>query len=93
MTLELERLLSPEAYERLRAEAERQNTPVESLVREVLEDYTELLDSDDDIEIEDTPDEVILENFRRGWEQIQRGEVMDAEEAIARIKAKHGRPG
>jgi predicted transcriptional regulator len=88
MTIELERVLTPELFERLQAKAERENTPLEAALREAVAEY---LNEDNSTEFEDTPDDEILERFRRGWEQIQRGETIDAEEGIARIKAKHAR--
>lgn len=86
MTIELERMLTPELFARLQAKAERENTPLEAVLREAVAGY---LDKDDTIAFEDTPDDEILERFRRGWEQIQQGETIDAEDGIARIKAKH----
>lgn len=88
MTIELERVLPPELFELLQAKAARENTPLEAALREAVAGY---FLQDGGVEFEDTPDDEILERFRRGWEQIQRGDTIDAEEGIARIKAKHAR--
>jgi hypothetical protein len=88
MTIELERVLPPELFELLQAKAARENTPLEAALREAVAGY---FLQDGGGEFEDTPDDEILERFRRGWEQIQRGDTIDAEEGIARIKAKHAR--
>lgn len=82
MTIELERVLTPELIELLQAKAERENTPLEAALREAVAGYF----LQEGVAFEDTPDEEILERFRRGWEQIQRGETIDAEESIARIQ-------
>lgn len=82
MIIDLPKVLSPELFARLQAKAERENTPLEAALREAVAGYF----LQEGVAFEDTPDEEILERFRRGWEQIQRGEMIDAEEGIARIQ-------
>lgn len=84
MTIELEKILPPELYERLNAEAERQNTPVADLLRDALSAYFEE-DADDD---EDMNEAEILEGFRQGWRNMLDGNVIPADEAMEQLRAK-----
>lgn len=85
MTIELEKVLSPELYEKLNAEAERQNTPVAELVRDALAAYFEEDDSD---EADDMTEAEILEGFRQGWRDMLDGNVIPADEAMEQLRAK-----
>lgn len=85
MTIELERLLSPEAYARLQAEAERQNTAVAEVVRDALEQY---LDDTEGDEIEDTPREKVLADLREAVEDVNAGRTRSADEALADIRSR-----
>jgi hypothetical protein len=80
--IELAHILSPEMYERLQIEAERQQTDVTDLVREVIEAYLENLDE----EIEDTPDEKIEADFKQAWHEAMTGQVIPAREALDAIR-------
>lgn len=82
MTIELERILSPEMYKRLQAEAERQQTELSDLVREAIEEYLE-------DEFEDTPDEKIEADFRQGWHEAMTAQTIPAREALAAIRKAH----
>jgi predicted DNA-binding protein len=83
MTIELEKILPPELYERLNAEAERQNTPVGDLLRDALTAYFEE-DADDE---DDTTEAEILEGFRQGWRDMLDGNVIAADEAMDQLRA------
>ena len=72
MTIELEKVLPPELFEKLNAEAARQNTPVAELLRDALAADLED-DADDD---EDMNEAEILEGFRQGWRDILDGNVI-----------------
>ena len=84
MTIELEKVLSPELYDKLNAEAERQNTPVADLVRDALAAYFEA----DEAEDGDMTEAEILEGFRQGWRDMLDGNVIPADEAMEQLRAK-----
>lgn len=85
MTIELEKVLSPELYEKLNAEAERQNTPVAALVRDALAAYFEQNEPD---YAGDMNEAEILEGFRQGWRDMLDGNVIPADEAMEQLRAK-----
>lgn len=86
MTIELERLLNSESLARLREEAERRHAPLDGLVRDVLENYIAALDEDDTIE---TSNDALAERFQTGLQELLDGKGIPAEEALARLRAKH----
>ncbi|MBC7812434.1 MAG: hypothetical protein H7175_14855 [Burkholderiales bacterium] len=73
--------LTSTTVERLRAEAERQQTPFEEVLEAAIETYLQ-----DDEEYEDTPDEEILENFRAAWHDAMIGNVRPAREALEEMR-------
>ncbi len=77
--IQLERILPADLYERLNAEAERQNLPIENVVREAIAEY--LAD-----ELEDTPDAAIEAAFRQGWREAMTGQTIPAREALAALR-------
>jgi predicted DNA-binding protein len=83
LTTTLEISLSADNAERLRLKAERLQVDVSDLAREVLEEYLDDLDEDDDFE--DTPDEKILEDFRQAWHEAMTGQTIPAREAMETI--------
>jgi predicted transcriptional regulator len=83
MTLELEKVLPPALYDQLRIEAERQNSPVDVLIRDAVELYITTRTQPD----EDASDEAILAGFEEGWRDIQEGRTTPADEAIAELYA------
>lgn len=82
MVIQLDTLLTPEQLEQLRARAESQNTPVESLVQEVLEDYL----------AEDQPgdltDEEILADLEEAFQDIAAGRTRPAREMLEELRQK-----
>ncbi|GIK66108.1 MAG: hypothetical protein BroJett018_39020 [Chloroflexota bacterium] len=77
-TIELERILPADIYQRLSAEAERQNLPIETVVRAAITEYL----ADD---LEDTPDDYIEAAFRQGWREAMTGKTIPAREALAAL--------
>lgn len=84
MTIELEKILPPDLFEKLNAEAERQNTPVGDLLRDALAAYFE----EDAAEDDDMTEAEILEGFRQGWRDMLDGNVIPADEAMEQLRAK-----
>ena len=82
-TIELEQILPPDVYERLQAEATRLHASLGEVVREAIEEY---LDSPDEAEYEDTPDEKIIADFRQGWHEAMTGQTIPADEAMELIR-------
>lgn len=79
----LNRVLSPETYQRLQAAAETQHINIEDLLRAAVETY---LDDFEDDDIEDTPDEEILEAFREGWRDMKAGRVISARQMLEEVR-------
>lgn len=94
MTVELETLLSPEAYARLKDEAERRHAPINEVVRDALESYVRGLDDEDtsvDLgDLEDPSDEAVLGMLRTAIEQVKTGQGRPAREALADLRAQFG---
>lgn len=92
MPIELEVLLSPVAYARLKDEAQRRQVVLDDVVRDVLESYAHDLGSDEtDLgDLEDPSDEVILDKLRAGFEDIKRGRLIPARQALAELRRKFG---
>lgn len=92
MTVELETLLSPEAYARLKDEAERRHAPINEVVRDALESYVRGLDDEDtsvDLgDLEDPSDEAVLGMLRTAIEQVKAGNVYPASEMIDRLRTR-----
>jgi predicted transcriptional regulator len=80
-TIELESLLNPETFERLQTEAERQNTTLNMLVREAIEEYL-----DQEAEFEDTPNEKILADLREALLDVKAGNVRPAHEVLEEMR-------
>ena len=76
--------LSAATLERLRAEAERQQTPLEEVLEAAIETYLQ----NDEEEYEDTPDEKILEDFRQGWHEAMTGQTVPIEQLFAEMDAE-----
>lgn len=91
MMIELEKVLPPELFEKLNAEAARQNTPVTELLRDALAAYLEEDADEPEDSFEDTPDELILANFRQAWREAMNGEAIPADEAMERLRAKRAK--
>lgn len=81
-TIELEQILPPEVYERLQAEAQRQQVSLNEVVRDAIEEYLTV----DDEEYEDTPDEKIIADIRQGLHEAMTGQVIPADEAMALLR-------
>lgn len=79
-TVELRRILSPEVYERLQAEAERKQADMNDLIREAVEEYLDFMDE------EDTPDEKIEADLKQAWHEAMTGQTIPADEALAAIR-------
>ncbi|MCU0464543.1 MAG: hypothetical protein MUF38_08215 [Anaerolineae bacterium] len=95
MTVELETLLSPQAYARLKDEAERRHTPINEVVRDALESYVRGLDDDEDTsvdlgDLEDPSDEAVLGMLRTAIEQVKAGQGRPAREALADLRTQFG---
>lgn len=71
-----------ELFERLQAEAERQQVPVSALVREALSDYLEAFE---DLP-EETPDEEIEAGFLHGWHDVMTGHTRPARDVLNEIR-------
>lgn len=82
MTIELEQLLKPEKLAKLREEAERQQIAIDELVRGALEDYIDDLDGDD------TPDDVVLSHLNKAVDDVNAGRTRPAREALAELRKK-----
>lgn len=82
-TIELKQLLSDSDMNRLRAKASRQQLSLANLVREAIETYLDEVDED---EIEDTPDEEILADFRQAWHDAMTGNVRPVEEFLNELR-------
>lgn len=81
-TSDLTRILPPDVYQRFQAEVERQQTTLDNLVREAIEEYLAHLDD----EFEDTPDDYIEAAFRQGWHEAMTGQTVPAREALAALR-------
>ncbi len=81
-TIELQHILAPEVYNRLQAEADRQQTPLGDLVRDAIEDFLDHLNDD----LEDTPDEKIEADLRQAWHESLNGQTISAREALASLR-------
>jgi predicted DNA-binding protein len=81
-SIELQQILPPEVYERLQAEANRQQAALTDVVRAAIEAYLE----DQAEELEDTPDEKIEADFRQAWHEAMTGQTIPAREALAAIR-------
>jgi DNA-binding protein Fis len=82
MTIELEQLLKPEKLAKLREEAERQHVALDELVRGALEDYIDDLDGDD------TPDDIVLGHLNKAVDDVNAGRTRPAREALADLRKK-----
>ena len=71
-----------ELFERLQAEAERQQLSVSALVREAITDY---LEGFEDLP-EETPDEDIEAGFLRGWHDVMTGRTRPARDVLKEIR-------
>jgi hypothetical protein len=80
ITTALGEILSAETIQRLQMEAETQQVSIADLVRELIEDYVELLDEE---EIEDTPDEKVIADFKEAWHQAMTGQTFPIEKLFA----------
>lgn len=76
-TRELRLNLSEELVERLEAEAKHQNLGLSQVVEEALEQY---------LDIEDTPDEEILEGLRQAVRDVRAGRTYPARQALEEIR-------
>lgn len=83
--IELDRILPAELYQRLSEEAERQNLPIENVVREAIVEYL----AED---FEDTPDDTIEAAFRQGWREAMTGKTIPAREALAALRNSDENP-
>ncbi len=72
-------ILPESLYERLEAEAKRQQVELDALAAEAIEDY---------LDFEETPDEEIAAGFLQGWHEAMTGQTRSAEEALAEIRQK-----
>lgn len=79
VVIELDQLLPPEIFERLQAEADRQRSPLDQVVREAIETYLENPD-------EDTPDAKILTDLRAAWREALTGQTISADEVLAALR-------
>lgn len=84
--IELETLLSPESYTRLKEEANRRQVVIGDVVRDALEAYAHALAALGDDE--NPSDEVILEKIRAGFEDIKAGRIYPASEMMERLRAR-----
>jgi hypothetical protein len=82
VTIELTTLLSPEAIERLKEEADRQHVPLTDVVREALQTYVADLDEPD---YEDTPNEEILNDLPEAFRDVFAGRTRPIEELFAEL--------
>ncbi|MBC7812432.1 MAG: hypothetical protein H7175_14845 [Burkholderiales bacterium] len=82
--VELTVKLSETTFERLRAEAEHKQIPLDEVLEAALETYLQ----DDEEEYEDTPDEKILEDFRQAWHEAMTGQIgtQSARELLEEIR-------
>jgi hypothetical protein len=76
-TRELKLNISLALLERLEAEAKHQNLALSQVVEEALEQY---------LDIEDTPDEEILEDLRQALLDVRAGRTRPAREVLAEIR-------
>lgn len=88
-TIELKQLLSDSDMTRLLTEASRQQLPLANLVREAIAAYLDDIEEESD-EIEDTPDEEILADFRQAWHEAMTGQTRPAREVLAEIREELG---
>jgi predicted transcriptional regulator len=76
-TRELTLNISEELVKRLEAEAKYQNLALSQVVEEALEQY---------LDIEDTPDEEILEGLRQAVRDVREGRTYPARQALEEIR-------
>lgn len=81
--IDLDQILSANTMQRLQEEATRTKVDVAEIVRDALETYL-----DDEEELEDTPDEKILADFRQGWHEAMTGKTVPADVALKRLREK-----
>jgi predicted DNA-binding protein len=74
--------LPPELYQRLEAEAQRQDTPLSDLVREAIFEYLETLDEFS----EETPEDEIETGFLKGWRDVATGQTRSAQEVLTELR-------
>lgn len=80
--IELQRVLPPEVYARLQAEAERQQTALTQVVREAIEEYLNNRDEG----IDATPDKDIETGFLQGWHEVMTGQTRPARVVLEELR-------
>ncbi len=82
--IDLDQILPAELMEKLHDEARRYQRELSDIVREAIEEYY----YEEEEELEDTPDEEVLEGFRRGWHDAMTGNTIPADVALKRLREK-----
>jgi cell division protein FtsX len=72
----------------LQAAADKQQTPINTLIQAAIEAY--LMDAEDDDDMEDTPKEQILADLREALEDVKAGRLIPAEEGLALLRKNLG---
>lgn len=88
MTIDLEALLSSEAYAHLQRVAQHRRVVVDDLVREAISALLDDWDSGETDALEDPSDEQILSDIRDAFDAIKADQTFPASEMIERLRAR-----